>query len=186
MAKRNQPEETQSQLEIVCLCGSMKFSEEMDREAVRLTMRDAIVLAPNVNLKRSKDLFEEQVPCDSCKGVQGLVVICTKCNHTGRMPKVNDKRMTEIKTKLDALHLRKIEMAGHVRVINKQQYIGESTMNELMHAIKLGKRISFFEAPGVETCMLLKENGFERSTDTANQIDVDDGVVYYHTDSDDQ
>lgn len=32
--------------EIVCICGSMRFATEMRRESARLTLADAIVLAP--------------------------------------------------------------------------------------------------------------------------------------------
>jgi hypothetical protein len=49
------------------------------------------------------------------------------------------------KLALDALRLRKIEMADEVLILNVGGYIGESTANELAHAKKLGKAIRFLE-----------------------------------------
>lgn len=48
-----------------------------------------------------------------------------------------------IKAKLDELHLRKVELADEVLVLNVGGYIGESTQRELDHAIRLGKRVRF-------------------------------------------
>lgn len=46
---------------------------------------------------------------------------------------------------LDALHLKKIEMADSVYVLNIGGYIGESTAREIAYAKKLGKPISYHE-----------------------------------------
>jgi hypothetical protein len=45
------------------------------------------------------------------------------------------------KPKLDVLHFRKIELADEILVINRYGYVGESTSNEIAHAVKLGKYI---------------------------------------------
>jgi hypothetical protein len=44
---------------------------------------------------------------------------------------------------LDALHLKKIEMADSVLVINVDRYIGERTKIEIAHAHKLGKPVDY-------------------------------------------
>jgi hypothetical protein len=46
---------------------------------------------------------------------------------------------------LDELHLRKIDMADFVFVINQDGYIGERTRIEIQYAEKLGKRVEYLE-----------------------------------------
>ena len=49
----------------------------------------------------------------------------------------------EQKTALDALHLRKIDLADRVLVVNPGGYVGESVSREIAHAHATGKPISF-------------------------------------------
>ena len=49
----------------------------------------------------------------------------------------------EQKTALDALHLRRIDLADRVLVVNPGGYIGESTSREIAYARATGKPISF-------------------------------------------
>ena len=49
----------------------------------------------------------------------------------------------EQKTALDALHLRKIDLADRVLVVNPGGYVGESTSREIAYARATGKPISF-------------------------------------------
>lgn len=49
----------------------------------------------------------------------------------------------EQKAVLDALHLRKIDLADRVLIVNPGGYIGESTRRELAYAQGAGKPISF-------------------------------------------
>ncbi|MEU2832038.1 hypothetical protein ABZ667_25700 [Streptomyces lavendulae] len=59
-------------------------------------------------------------------------------------PGESDKLTTnEQKTALDALHLRKIDLADRVLVVNPGGYIGESTSREIAYAHATGKPISF-------------------------------------------
>lgn len=51
----------------------------------------------------------------------------------------------EIKIKLDDIHLRKIDLADEIYVINKDGYIGSSTKNEIEYAKKTGKAVKFLE-----------------------------------------
>ena len=48
-----------------------------------------------------------------------------------------------LKPQLDELHLRKIDMADEVLILNVNGYIGESTSRELAYAQKQGKMIRF-------------------------------------------
>lgn len=50
-----------------------------------------------------------------------------------------------IKTMLDDMHKRKIDMADEIFVINKGRYIGESTKSEIEYAKKTGKIINYLE-----------------------------------------
>lgn len=49
------------------------------------------------------------------------------------------------KAKLDELHLRKIDLADQVLVININGYIGESTSREIEYARRTGKLVRYLE-----------------------------------------
>lgn len=49
----------------------------------------------------------------------------------------------EEKTVLDALHLRKIDLADRVLIVNPGGYLGESTRRELAYARAAGKPVDF-------------------------------------------
>lgn len=49
------------------------------------------------------------------------------------------------KLMLDDMHKRKIDMADAIYVINKDGYVGESTLNEIDYALEHGKEIIFME-----------------------------------------
>ena len=51
----------------------------------------------------------------------------------------------EEKTALDELHLRKIDLADEVFILNVGGYIGESTQRELNYAIAKGKPVRYLE-----------------------------------------
>ena len=50
-----------------------------------------------------------------------------------------------VKEMLDDMHLRKIDMADEIFVINVGGYIGESTRLEIAYAEKTGKKINYLE-----------------------------------------
>ena len=88
----------------MCICGSIRFVDEMRAANRELTLAGAIVVAP---------------------GEAGEVV-------------TDDQ-----KTALDALHLRKIDLADRVLVVNPDGYIGESTGREIAYARDIGKAVSY-------------------------------------------
>ncbi|SDJ42420.1 hypothetical protein SAMN04488074_10228 [Lentzea albidocapillata subsp. violacea] len=90
--------------EIVCICGSARFADEMRAANRDLTFAGVIVVAPG---------------------------------ETDEL--VTDER----KTALDALHLRKIDLADRVLVVNPGGYVGESTSREIAYAHAAGKPVSF-------------------------------------------
>ena len=46
---------------------------------------------------------------------------------------------------LDDMHLRKIDMADEVFVINVGGYIGSSTRREIEYAVSQGKKVNYLE-----------------------------------------
>ncbi|MGW6442209.1 hypothetical protein [Lentzea sp. NPDC055074] len=90
--------------EIVCLCGSARFVDEIRAANRELTFAGVIVVAPGE--------------------ADGVV--------TG-----------EQKAVLDALHLRKIDLADRVLVVNPGGYVGESVRREIAYARAIGKPVSF-------------------------------------------
>lgn len=90
--------------EIVCICGSTRFVEEMRAANRDLTFAGVIVVAP---------------------GEAGELIT------------------NEQKAALDDLHLRKIDLADRVLVVNPGGYVGESTGREIAYAHATGKPISF-------------------------------------------
>jgi len=90
--------------EIVCICGSARFVDEMRAANRELTFAGVIVVAPG---EADESITNEQ------------------------------------KAALDALHLRKIDLADRVLVVSPGGYIGESTSREIAYARATGKPISF-------------------------------------------
>lgn len=104
---------------IVCLCGSTRFWRTFQQASLAETLAGRIVL--------------------SIGAASG-----TDDEHFGNLPRAEYDR---IKADLDALHLRKIELADEVLILNVDGYIGESTRRELEHAQALGKVIRYLEPP---------------------------------------
>lgn len=68
------------------------------------------------------------------------VGVCKHAEHHGA-----EALGPEVVEALDELHLRKIDMADEVLILNVNGYIGESTNNELRYARSKGKAIRFLE-----------------------------------------
>ena len=102
--------------EIVCICGSTRFVDEMTAANRELTFAGVIVLAPGA--------FP---PVDE---------------HDAE-PSITEEQ----RTALGALHLRKIDLADRVLVVNPGGYIGESTSREIAYARATGTPVSFTD-PG--------------------------------------
>lgn len=98
--------------EIVCLCGSTRFAEEMAVANRDLTFAGVIALAPGV--------FQSAQERDAGGSITA-----------------------EQKAALDVLHLRKIDLADRVLVVNPGGYVGESTSREIAYAHETGKPVEF-------------------------------------------
>ncbi|MFE1442940.1 hypothetical protein [Streptomyces sp. NPDC058739] len=98
---------------VVVLCGSTRFWEQLAEAAVYETTAGRIVLAPNCNLRRPHPLWDYPATAD------------------------------RVKRMMDNLHLRKIDMADEVLVVDPGGYIGDSTRREIDYALSLGKPVRY-------------------------------------------
>lgn len=102
---------------IVCLCGSTRFSEAFQKANLNETLAGNIVLTIGCDMKADNELF-------------------------AGMP---EDTLTKIKADLDELHLRKIDLADEVLILNVGGYVGESTQREWLYALSNGKRVRWLE-----------------------------------------
>lgn len=107
---------------IVTLCGSTHFSEAYQKANLEETMAGKIVLTIGCDMRSDKELFEGKT----------------------------QEELIDLKERLDQLHLRKVELADEVLILNQGGYIGPSTARELEHAYRLGKKIRFLEESRAE------------------------------------
>src|SRR3990167_3157268 len=103
---------------IVCLCGSTRFWREFQRASLRETMAGRIIL--------------------SIGAASG-----TDDEHFGNLAR---EEYDKVKTMLDELHKRKIDLADEVLVLNVDGYIGSSTRSEIEYAEAHGKPVKYLEA----------------------------------------
>lgn len=107
---------------IVCLCGSTRFIEDFDQANFVETLKGRIVLSVGCVTSGDDDLLADSTP----------------------------EMQQAIKAALDELHLRKIDLADEVLVINRNDYIGPSTRAEINYALAYGKPIRYYY-PHTET-----------------------------------
>ena len=74
--------------------------------------------------------------------LEGYIVISVGLfGHSGD----NEVWQPGTKEMLDDMHLRKIDLADEIFVINVGGYIGESTRREITYAEKTGKKVNYLE-----------------------------------------
>lgn len=106
---------------VICLCGSTRFTELMLVKQWELTKQGYVVLSWCALPDSYFDKF-----------------IGGKDRHH-----IGDQE--GVKEIADEVHMRKIDLADEVLILNVNGYIGESTQNELDYAIKMGKAIKYLE-----------------------------------------
>lgn len=106
--------------EIITVLGSTRFIEEMSILGWEFEKAGFIVFTPRL------------LPADYVRNI----------SDDGRHAAESEGA----KDIIDRVYLVKVEMADSVYVYNKNGYIGESTRNELNHAISLNKPIKYLEA----------------------------------------
>ncbi len=79
--------------------------------------------------------------------LDGLIVlsvgVCKHAEHHGA-----EALGQGVADRLDELHLRKIDLADWIFVLNVDGYIGDSTRREIEYAEKIGKRVRYLEPEG--------------------------------------
>lgn len=108
--------------EVVCLCGSSRFVGEMAVIAWELEKEGVIVL--RLNLLPSWYEWHEGVASDYQAEAEGVA------------------------DQMDELHLRKIDLADRVLVVNIGGYIGDSTRAEIAYCEQTGRRVGYVEEAG--------------------------------------
>lgn len=99
----------------LCLCGSLKFWDEMIQANAMLMTKNIISIPSGFSMK-----YPEKFPV-----VKDYVLD-------------NPEKMKRI---FDELHYQKIMMADGIWVLNVRDYIGDSTKREIQFANEIGKRI---------------------------------------------
>lgn len=103
---------------VVCLCGSMRFEEEIREAAREESLFGHIVVLPLCNMKQPHPLWNDESDAE-----------CIKVN-------------------LDGLHKAKIDLADEVVVVSDASgYIGDSTRSEIAYAEAHGKPVRYWSAP---------------------------------------
>lgn len=78
---------------------------------------------------------------------------------------------SEEKAALDQLHLRKIDMADEVLVLNVDGYVGQSTRREIEYAYRVGKPVSWLHAGNRATGRICPHLSCWVATDTTADMD---------------
>ena len=103
---------------VITLCGSTRFRDEFMEAQKRLTLGGNIVISVGLfGHAGDKEVWEN----------------------------MDEGTLTGTKEMLDDMHLRKIDMADEIYVINVGGYIGSSTRNEIEYAKRTGKMIRYLE-----------------------------------------
>ena len=103
---------------VITLCGSTRFKDAFAKAQKRLTLNGNIVI--------SVGLFGHSGDNEVWEGM-------------------SEDTLTKTKEMLDDMHLRKIDMADEIFVINVGGYIGSSTRSEIEYARKIGKVVRYLE-----------------------------------------
>jgi len=90
---------------------------------------------------RFKGEFQE---CSLELTLADYVVLSVGC-FTHSDNEIKDRITPVVKIQLDKLHKEKIAMSQAIVVINKDNYIGESTLSELQYARQLNKQVYWYE-----------------------------------------
>lgn len=95
-----------------------------------------------VTLCGSTRFKEEFMQVQKRLSLEGKIVIsCGLFGHSGD----TEVLLPGVKEMLDDMHLRKIDLADEIYVINPGGYIGDSTRREIAYALSSGKIVNYLE-----------------------------------------
>jgi len=101
---------------VVTLCGSTRFKDFFVVQGRLETLRGNIVLSIGCDLRSDEELKS-----------------------------MSEEYLKAVKTRLDVLCLRKIDLSDEILVLNVGGYIGESTSREIEYARSTGKAVRYLE-----------------------------------------
>lgn len=116
---------------IVCLCGSTRFGAAFAAANLRETLAGKIVLSVGCFTHGDDELFAA----------------------------LSLEEQAATKRRLDALHLRKIDLSDEILVISIDGYLGESTRREITYALAQGKPVRWLEESARENWDALTTRG---------------------------
>lgn len=152
-------EDTPERPKVVCLCGSTRFSQAYQNANLTETMQGNIVLTIGCDMKSDEGLFSHYSPDE----------------------------LEDIKQRLDELHLRKIDLADEIFVLNIDGYVGESTKREIEYAKVHGKTIRYLsdETKADESTLLVGDLVMTPEGEVCPVIRIihDNGTILYEVDS---
>jgi hypothetical protein len=132
---------------IVCFCDEdngktiVKAMEQYRTEG----LREELINRPKIIcICGSGRFLKEMHEIEEKLTLEGKIVLMIGVN-TKDVARTED--LSKYKPMLDELHLRKIDLADEVFVINVNGYIGESTKNEIAYAFRNKKPIKYLETP---------------------------------------
>ena len=103
----------------MCLYGSTRLGEAFHEANLAETLAGRIVLTIGCDMRSDSELFAE----------------------------MDEEQRARVKADLDELHLRKIDLADQILVLNVGGYVGSSTSREIEYARAAGKAVRWLEAP---------------------------------------
>ncbi len=106
---------------IVCLCGSTRFFDMFSKLNLEETLAGKIVLSIASDRQTEQHIFDS----------------------------MNETQLEQVKLKLDFLHLRKIDLADEILVVNVNGYVGESTTREILYARETKKIVRWLEPESI-------------------------------------
>lgn len=118
---------------IVCLCGSTRYGWAFHDANLRETLAGHIVLTIGCDMRSDTEIFADYTP----------------------------EQLEKVKADLDELHLRKIDLADEVLILNVGGYIGQSTSRELAYAQAHGKDVRYWEPTTQRTATTTATDGDE-------------------------
>lgn len=133
---------------IVCLCGSSRFVDIMAVIAWLLE-RDEGKIAMGLHLL---PLWYPDVPAHHLAEAEGVA------------------------EKMDELHLRKIDLADEVFIIDWHGYIGESTAKEIEYATAQDKPIRYLKQESIYLDFVKRALLLSHMPEPAQQTEADDGA----------
>jgi hypothetical protein len=113
MEDQQAPPSVEGEAKVITLCGSTRFETEFAEVNQRLTMDGCVVIS--LGMFGLPDLPGDDWTANS----------------------------SDLKGRLDGLHLQKIRMADEVYIVDPGGYVGESTQSEIAYAESLGKPVRY-------------------------------------------